>query len=93
MADFMAIYPAYTLKALLDMYAISFYAFLSEGRRIRAKHYEMLTVIGDMPGAKHEYREKFYRSLGWATMHPSDILKPKGEGSSPDDIKKMLGGS
>lgn len=93
LADFMAMYPAYTLEALLNTYAISFYALLAEGRRIRAKHYEMLAIISDLPSTKDEYRKEFYRSLGWATMHPSDILKPRSARSNPDDIKKILGGN
>lgn len=85
-------YPAYKLRDVLDEYAITFFALLSEGYRLRHDHYRMLANISDLPNADKGSREQFYKSLEWATMHPSDILKPSGEGSSPADIKRLLGG-
>lgn len=74
------------------MPAISFFALLNEGYRLAHYHYLMLAQLSDLPRMDKEARQNFYNNLEWASMHPSDILKPSGEGSSPTDIKKALGG-
>ena len=92
MANFMTMYPAYRYKDVLTEYAVTFYALLSEGYRIRNKNYETLAVIAEMPGATPEIRSQFHRNLEYASTHPGDILKPEGQGSSPSQIKKLLVG-
>lgn len=91
-ANFMRMYPAYKLRDVLDEYAITFFALLNEGYRLMHGEYLMLAQIGDLPQMTAEDRRNFYKNLEWASTHPSDILKPTGEGSSPADIKKLLGG-
>lgn len=91
-ANFMAMYPAYRFIDLVEEYATTFYALLSEGYRIRNKYYRTLAAISDLPNAPQEAKDEFYRNLEYASMQPGDILKPKGTYSSPSDIKKMLGG-
>lgn len=88
----MGMYPSYKLRDVLDEYAITFYALLNEGYRQRFEHYRMLAQISDLPNAEKRAREQFYKYLEWASMRPSDILKPSGQGSSPADIKKALQG-
>lgn len=91
-ANFMRMYPAYTLRQVLNEYAISFFALLNEGYRLEHQNYMMLAQIADLPYTDKTTREKFYQNLKWASSHPSDILKPSGEGSSPAEIKKVLSG-
>lgn len=91
-ANFMRMYPAYQLRDVLDEYAVSFFALLNEGYRLQYKHYEILAQISDLPHVKADARRDFYNNLKWASTHPSDILKTSGEGSSPAEIKKALGG-
>lgn len=92
MAMFMTMYPAYRYRDILEEYAITFYALLLEGYRIRHKHYETLAVIAELPSADPDYKKEYYRNLQYATMYPGDILKQEGQGSSPTEIKKLLGG-
>lgn len=88
----MRMYPAYTLRDVLDEYAITFYALLNEGYRQMHERYLILSQISDLPYMDEDTRARFYNDLNFATIHPSDILKPSGEGSSPAEIKKTLGG-
>lgn len=89
----MRMYPAYTLREALDEYAVSFIALLNEGYRLRFGDYTMLAQIADLPYTSADEREKFYKNLEWASTHPSDILKTDGQGSSPAEIKRLLGGT
>lgn len=92
-ANFMHMYPAYKLRDVMDEYAVTFFALLNEGYRVIHQHYRMLTYIADFPANMDKsQREQFHKSLEWASTHPSDILSSSGAGSSPADIKKMLGG-
>lgn len=88
----MRFYPRYDRQAVLDEFAVSFFALLNEGYRLQFAHYKMLGHIADLPQTKSDERAKFYKNLEWASMHPGDILKPDGSGSSPAEIKKLLGG-
>ncbi len=88
----MAMYPAYRLADVLDEYASTFYALLSEGYRIKNRNYEMLAVISDLPGADKDIRQKFYKNLEYASKHPGDILKTGNTGATPNEIKRLLGG-
>lgn len=92
MASFMQMYPAYKLRDVLNEYAVIFFTLLNEGYRLRYAHYMMLSQIADLPGLDKENRKKFYRNLEWASTHPADIMKPSGEGATPAEIKKILGG-
>lgn len=88
----MRMYPGYKLRDVLDEYAISFYSLLNEGYRLKYGDMVLLAQITDLPHMKREDRIELYRSLEWAATHPSDILNSSGEGSSPAEIKKILGG-
>lgn len=88
----MRMYPAYKLRDVLAEYAITFYVLLNEGYRLKYGDYKMLGQLADLPHMDRSQREQFYRNLEWASTHPSDILKSSGEGSSPAEIKKLLGG-
>lgn len=90
-ANFMQMYPAYKMADVLDEYAITFFALLNEGGRIRYRHYQMLAMISDLPHMKPERRTEIYNDLKWASTHPSDILDKDGTGSSDADIKKLMG--
>lgn len=92
-ASFMRMYPAYKLRDVLEEYAVTFFALLNEGYRLKNAEYTMLSQISDLPHMEKDSRLQFYRSLEWASTHPSDILKSSGEGSSPAEIKKLLGGN
>lgn len=85
-------YPAYTVRTALDEYAVTFFALLNEGYRQRYANYLMLAQLADLPQMDESNRKTFYRNLQWASSHPSDILKTSGDGSSPAEIKKLLGG-
>lgn len=87
----MRMYPAYKLRDVLEEYAITFYALLNEGYRLRYGDYQMLSRIADLPYMDKSDRQQFYKNLEWASTHPSDILKPS-KGSSPAEIKRLLGG-
>lgn len=88
----MRMYPAYRLADVLQEYAISFFALLNEGYRLRYVDAQLLVQIADMPHMKKEDREKVFRNMKWAATHPGDILKSSGSASSPEDIKKLFGG-
>lgn len=88
----MQMYPAYKRRDVLEEYAVAFFALLNEGYRLRYAAALLQGHLNDLPQMDQSAREKFYRQLEWASMHPSDILKPSGEGSSPAEIKKLLGG-
>lgn len=89
----MQMYPAYKLRDVLDEYAVTFFALLNEGYRLKYGNALLQAQIGDLPSMDQTERSKFYKNLRWASMHPSDILKTDGEGSSPTEIKRLLGGS
>lgn len=86
-------YPAYKLRDVLDEYAIVFFSLLNEGYRLIYADALLQAQIGDLPHMEKADREAFYRNLEWASMHPSDILKPSGKGSTPAELKKILGGN
>lgn len=87
----MRMYPAYKREDVLNEYAISFLALLNEGYRLMRSEDLIQARISDLPHMDQDSRKKFYRELEWAATHPSDILKPSGTGSSPAEIKKLLG--
>ena len=88
----MQMYPAYKFSDVWDEYAVRFFSLLNEGYRVRHTNYLILSQISDLPNADKKARAEFYKNLEWASKHPSDILKPSNQGSSPDEIKKMLQG-
>lgn len=88
----MQMYPAYRLRDVLDEYAITFFSLLNEGYRQRFEHYLMLAQLNDLPHMDKLQRRKFYKHLEWASMHPSDILKPRSKGASNAEIEKLLKG-
>jgi hypothetical protein len=88
----MRFYPAYTRLMVLEEYAVSFFALLNEAYRLRYVDALLKAQIGDLPNMNETDRKHFYQQLEWAGMHPSDILKPTGNSSNPDEIKKLLGG-
>jgi len=90
-ASFMRMYPSYKLRDVLEEYAICFFTLLNEGYRQQYRHYQMLAQLSDLPHMDKSQRASFYENLKWASIDPSDILKPTGEGSSPAEIKKILG--
>ncbi len=88
----MRMYPAYKLRDVLEEFAVTFFFLLNEGYRLQYADALLIAHIGDLPNMEDKDRKNFYKNLEWASMHPSDILKPEGEGSSPAAIKKLLGG-
>lgn len=88
----MRMYPAYKLRDVLEEYAVTFYALLDEAYRQRYADYVMLARISDLPSIDQTHREEFYKNLEWASTHPSDIINKDGQGSSPAELKRILGG-
>lgn len=88
----MHMYPTYKANDVLNEYAVTFFALLNEGYRLRYSDALLAAQISDLPQMDKEERKKFYRNLEWASQHPSDILKSSGDGSTPTDIKKLLSG-
>lgn len=88
----MHFYPRYDAVAVLEMPAVTFFALLNECYRLIYADALLAAHIGDLAHMEPPDRKKFYRQLEWASMHPSDILKPEGQGSTPNEIKKLLGG-
>lgn len=85
-------YPAYKLSEALDMYAVSFFTLLNEGYRLRYKEYRLFAQIGILTIMKDRDRSSFLRDLEQAGTDFSDILKPSGQGSTPEELKRLLGG-
>ncbi len=88
----MQMYPAYKLRDVLGEYAISFFALLNEGYRIKFRHYRMLGTLNELPHADRRDKDRFYKQLEYASTAPSDILKSNSKGSSDAEIRKALGG-
>lgn len=91
-ASFMQMYPAYQLRDVLEEHAVTFYALLAEGYRMRFKHYEMIAEISLLPNVHPDFMKKWFKQIEWASKHPADILSSSGESSSNAEIKKLLGG-
>jgi hypothetical protein len=92
-AIFMQMYPAYKLRDVLNEYAVSFFALLNEGYRLKYADAELQGHLNDLPHMDKTDREKLYRQLEWASQHPNDILKPATVGADPSEIKKLLNGT
>lgn len=88
----MRFYPSYKRADVLNEYAITFFALLNEAYRLKYDDYLMLAQLSDLPHMDKDQRTRFYKNLEWASMSPGDILKTDSEGSSPAEIKKLLGG-
>lgn len=88
----MHMYPAYRLADVLHLKAISFFALLNEGYRIKYSNATLLAQIGDLSSMAKEDRVKFYQQLEWASTHPSDILNTDEQSSTPEQIKSLLRG-
>lgn len=91
-ANFMHMYPAYKLRDVIEEYAISFFALLNEGYRIKFRHYRMLGTLNELPNAERRDKDRFYKQLEYAAAAPNDILKPESKGSSDEEIRRALGG-
>lgn len=86
-------YSGYRLRDVLQEYAVTFFALLNEGYRIKYSNASLAAKIGDLPSMDKADRVKFYQSLEWASTHPGDILKSEAdEGSSSEEIKRLLRG-
>lgn len=85
-------YPAYKAAEAMHLYALTFFSLLNEGYRVRYGAAILAAQIADLPQMSKEDRQEFYNKLEYAAMHPSDILRTDGAGSSDTDIKKVLGG-
>lgn len=88
----MRMYPAYKLADVLNEYAVAFFTLLNEGYRLRFADALLQGHLNDLPSMSQSDRIRFYRQLEWASKHPSDILNSDSDGSSPTEIKKLLGG-
>lgn len=80
-----------SVAAVMNEYAVTFFALLNEGYRLMHADLLLQAHIGDLPHMKPEDRRKLYREIEWASQHPSDILNLDEQGSSPSQIKKLLG--
>lgn len=87
----MQFYPAYKAVDVMKMPAISFFALLNEGYRIKYANAKLSAHIAMLPLLTDETRTKFLQELDWASKSPSDILTSDDEASSQSDIKKLLG--
>lgn len=78
----MRMYPRYTVKDVLNEYAITFFTMLNEGYRLQNQHYLMMSQVISVPHMKDDARAGFMRQLEWAIKDPSDILKPDDDDSA-----------
>jgi hypothetical protein len=85
----MQMYPAYTLRQVLDLYAISFFTLLGEGYRIKAEHYFMLAQVSAVTIMTDAARDEFFDKLQLAAQDPSDKMVAD-EYSGIDDIKRIF---
>lgn len=90
----MQFYPAYTVRSVMDEYAITFFTLLNEGYRLKHQHYLMMARIVLLPNVKKEARSKFLKSLEYASKSPADILRLGSNNQDTDmsKVKKLLGG-
>lgn len=87
----MQMYPAYSLRDVLNEYAITVFSLLNAGYKAKNKHYLMLAKVYGLPYTDKETATKFTQQLQWAAKGADDILNPSTEGSSTSDIRKALG--
>lgn len=86
-------YSGYRRQDIFKEYAVTFFALLNEGYRIRYSAAGLAAQIADLPSMEKVDRAKFYQELEWASTHPGDILKSEADaGSSPEEIKRLLRG-
>lgn len=87
-------YKGYTLREAREEYAITFFALLHEGYKAKHRDYMMLINIHAVANGTiaESDRKIFLQQLEWAGQDPSDILGSDEDGSSTDEIKKILGG-
>lgn len=84
-------YPGYTLRSALDEYAITFFALLDEGYRQKAKDYRMLAQLLMAPEMEPKAWKQLLKSLDAAGHDVGDILKPSGDYSGIEKLRKVLG--
>lgn len=87
----MQMYPGYQAEDVLEEYGVRFFALLNEGYRLRYEAALLTGHLNDLPSMDVAERRKLYQSLEWAATHPGDILKLGGTGSTPNEIKSVLG--
>lgn len=84
-------YPGYRRHHVLNEYAVTFFALLNEGYRIRYEDAILQGHLNDLPSMSPTDRHAVYRELEWVSKHPGDILNPDEQGDDPGKIKKLLG--
>lgn len=86
-------YKGYTVRTVMDEYAITFFTMLNNGYRLEMQRYKMLANIASVPHMKDEDRKDFMRQLEYAGQDPSDILNTEGldDYSGLDKLKEMFG--
>lgn len=85
-------YPGYQRPLnVLNEYAVTFFAMLNEGYRLRNERDLMLANIVILPHMDKKDSEAFLRKLSWAASNPDDILDSSGDASTPDEIRRFLG--
>lgn len=86
-------YKGYTVRTVMDEYAITFFTMLNNGYRQQMERYKMLASIASVPHMKDEDRKDFMRQLEYAATDPSDILDTEGldDYSGLDKLKEMFG--
>lgn len=93
-SDFMRFYPAYKRVDVMEEYAKTFFSLLSEGYRRQSRDYLMQARIILLPHIKKDARNKFIKTLEYASKDPADILRLGNNNQATDmnKVKKVLGG-
>lgn len=92
----MRYFPAYQLRDVMEMYAISFFALLEEGYRQENVGLRTQAHIIMLPHLRKDARGKFLRQLDSAAQDLSDILRPSTSATgsveqSEAELKRLLG--
>lgn len=87
----MTMYPAYTAEAVLQEFAVRFFALLNEGYRERYRDYRMQSQIAMLPHIRQDNRGKILTQLDWAAKDPSDILSSSGKDATDEQLKRFFG--
>lgn len=89
----MRMYPSYRLQDVLNEYAITFFALLNQGYRLRHEHYLMMCNIISFPHIEDDKaRRQFIAQLEWAIKEPGDILNNEDdEDNGIEQVKQLFG--
>lgn len=89
-AVFMRMYKGYTVRDVMDEYAITFSSLLEEGFRQEARDNLMKAHLAMAPEMKGEDWKNVVRDLKNASLSPDDILNTKSTPGAEEQLKQAL---